>query len=190
MFLTKGGIMKKLAIIITNGFEEIEAVSVIDILRRAQIKVDVLALKDIQVTGAHDITIFADDIFNFYSDMNYDGILFAGGMANANSLAESDDVLKLIKYYNDNKKLIAAICASPALVLSKAGIIENKICTCYPDEGLISKIKNAKYIDKSVVVCDNIITSQSPFTAMAFALAIVNYFGYDVKKLQTDLKGK
>ena len=181
--------MKRMGIILSDGFEEMEAITTIDILRRAGIKIEILGLKNSTITGAHGIPLLVDDVFDYYSALDFDSIIFAGGMKNAINLSEDENVLMLIKHYDENKKLIAGICASPALVLSKAGVLENKNVTCYPSEELISNLKNSNYIDKCVVVCDNIITSQSPYTAMAFALAIVKYLGYDIDVLQKELKG-
>lgn len=181
--------MRRIAIILSDGFEEIEAVTTIDILRRAGMTIDVLGLNETVVTGAHGLPIEADDKFDYFGALDYDGIVFAGGMKNAMNLANDNDVIKLINYYDDSKKLIAGICATPSIVFSKTNIFDNKNCTCYPSEELISNLKNGKYLDKCVVVCDNIITSQSPYTSMAFALSIAKYFGYDISSLQLELKG-
>lgn len=181
--------MKKIAIIISDGFEEIEVVTVVDILRRLSIKVDILGVGNSTITGAHGIPILVDDIFDYYSHLDYDGIIFGGGMANAISLSENDDILKIIEGYNSSEKLIAGICASPAIVFSKTNILDNKNFTCYPDEELISKVKNGKFVDNGTVLCDNVITSQSPYTAMSFALTIAKKLGYDIESVQKDLKG-
>ena len=97
--------MKKVAVILSDGFEEIEAINTIDILRRATIDVEILALKDIQLTGAHGITINADEVFDYYGTLDYDSIVFVGGMGNANNLAQDQDVINLIDYYYENSKL-------------------------------------------------------------------------------------
>lgn len=181
--------MKKVAVIISDGFEEIETINVIDILRRAGIKVEVLGLNSTTLTGAHDIAILGDEVFDYYNSLEYDGIIFTGGMKNAIDLSQNDNVMKLLGEYNNAGKLISAICASPAIVLEKSGVLANKSATCYPSMELIGNLKSCEYVDKSVVVCDNIITSQSPYTAFAFALSIAKYLGYDVSSLQDELKG-
>lgn len=181
--------MKKVCMILADGFEEMEAICTIDILRRAGVRVDIIGVTDTAITGAHDITLIADEKFDYYGVLDYDGIVFAGGMKNAMTLAENQDILNLINHYNDSYKLVAGICATPAVVFGKTQILNGKNATCYPDEELISKLNNANYIDKSVVVCDNVITSQSPYTAMAFGLSIVNYFELDAHTLQDALKG-
>ena len=183
--------MKKVAIILSDGFEEMEAVAVIDILRRATIGVEILSLNDINVTGGHGITIIADEKFDYYSALDFDGIIFAGGMKNALTLSEDNNVLDLINYYYECGKLIAGICASPSVIFSKTNIYEgNKEFTCYPDKELIEKVKDGVFVDRPVVFVDNILTSQSPSTATHFALAICEILGYDSSIILNDLEGK
>ena len=110
-------------------------------------------------------------------------------MANANAMSEDSNVLKLIEYYYDQKKLICGICATPAIVFSKTKILKDKNFTCYPDENLISKVTDCVFVDKAVVISDNIITSQSPFTSFAYGLTIAKELGYDIEELQKELKG-
>ena len=181
--------MKKVAVIMADGFEEMEAINTIDILRRASINVEIIALNNIALTGAHDITIHADEIFDYYCLLDFDAIIFVGGMANANSLASNNKVIELIDYYYKSKKLVCGICATPAVVFSKTNILDGKQFTCYPVDDLIGLVKNAEFVDKAVVVCDNVITSQSPYSSMAYALTIVKELGYDIDELQNDLKG-
>ena len=182
--------MNKVYILLADGFEEIEAVTIIDILRRATIGVEILAINDLQVTGARGITIHADEIFNYYTAKDYDGIAFAGGMENAKELSENNDIIQLINDYYIEKKLVSAICASPAVVLSRAGILGGKRVTCYPADGLIAMLNSAEYVDAPVVVDGNIITSQSPATAMEFALEVAKYLGEDSDRIALDLLGK
>ena len=182
--------MKKVAIILADGFEELEAISVIDILKRASISVEILALGNVRVTGAHDITIEADEIFNYYNALDLDGVVFAGGMSNARALSEDSAVIDLVNHYYSEEKMIAAICASPAFILPRTKIDRSTECTCYPDLSLTSMLDGFRYIDDNVVVSGNVITSQSPFTALDFALTIVDYLGGDAAQLLADLEGK
>lgn len=181
--------MKKVVVLLSAGFEELEAVSVIDILRRANIGVEVMGLRDIQVTGSRGITLTCDDVFDYYSSLEFDGVVMVGGMDNATSLSEDEKVLGLLQDYMKKGKMIAGICATPSLVFSQAGILEGKIATCYPSDSLISQL-DCEYVDKSCVVCDNLITSQSPDTAMEFALTIVQYLGGDAGTVYSSLQGK
>lgn len=182
--------MKKVAVILADGFEELEAISIIDILKRASVNVEILALGNTRVTGAHDITIEADEIFNYYNALDLDGIVFAGGMNNANNLSNDSAVIDLVNNYYEGDKLIGAICASPAFILPRTKIDKSLKCTCYPDTELKSMLDAFQYVDENVVVCNNVITSQSPFTAMEFALNIVEYLGLDAEELFKDLQGK
>ena len=178
--------MKTIGVILTDGFEELEAISVIDILRRATCNVEVISLSDSNVTGAHRITLIADDIFDYYSSLDFDGIIFVGGMTNANLLSQEQKIIDLINHYNDENKFIAGICATSAIVFSKTNLKDRKM-TCYPSENLMNYVAN--FVDEKVVVDDNLITSQSPSTAYEFALACVNYLGYDDASLRSEMRG-
>lgn len=181
--------MKKIAIILADGFEELEAVTVIDILRRATISVEVLGLRNTHITGSRGITIVCDDVYDYYSSLEYDGVVLVGGMENATTLSQDESVLNLLREYASKGKMVAGICATPALVFSEAGILEDKECTCYPSDNLINYLAG-EYVDRECVVCDNIITSQSPDTAMEFALTILQYLGYDAGAVYSELQGK
>ena len=122
-----GCVVKNLAIILADGFEEIEAINTIDILRRAGINVEILSLNDKIVTGAHGITLNADDVFDYYGFNGFDGIVFAGGMPNAISLSENSQVTQLINSFYDNGKLVCGICATPAIVFSKTNLFHQNI---------------------------------------------------------------
>lgn len=181
--------MKRVAVILTEGFEEIEAVNTIDILRRATINVEIISIGNLSITGSHGITITADEVFDYYGLLDFDAIVFAGGMGNANALAKETKVLELIEYYNSSNKLICGICATPAIVFGKTTILDGKNYTCYPDEEFKSLVSNGNFVDKSVVISGNVITSQSPYTSMAYALTIAKELGYDIGELQKALKG-
>ena len=157
--------MKSVAIVLENGFEEIEAITPYDLLNRAGIKCDLVSTKSNEVTGAHGINIGAKLISSFD---NYDMIVLPGGMPGAKNLSENEIVLDAINDFADKDKFIAAICASPALVLTKTNVIEGKKVTCYPG---------------MEVVDGKIITSQGPATSIDFALALIEALGGDAKSL-------
>ena len=162
---------KKAIIILATGFEEIEAASVIDILRRAGIETTVAGLDGINITGSHGITIAVDKKL---SDLkpDFDAVILPGGMPGALHLHNSSEVNNFIKDMNSKGALITGICAAPAVVLAPIGILDNKAATCYPgDQGDFGK--STRYKNKPVVVDGNIITSQGPATVMEFAFAIV-----------------
>ena len=170
--------MKSVAIILENGFEEIEAITPYDLLNRAGIKCDLVSTKSNEVTGAHGINIGAKLISSFD---NYDMIVLPGGMPGAKNLSENEIVLDAINDFADKDKFIAAICASPALVLTKTNVIEGKKVTCYP--GMEENFKNSDYQNKKVVVDGKIITSQGPATSIDFALALIEALGGDAKSV-------
>ncbi len=176
--------VKKTIILLATGFEEIEAVTVIDILRRAGIEVTIAGVDGSSVTGSHGITISADKRL---SDLkpDFDAVIIPGGMPGALHLHNSNEVNDFIKEMYAKNVLIAAICAAPAVVLAPLGILDNKTATCYPGDQ-VDFGKSTKYKNKPVVVDENIITSQGPGTAMEFAFSIVEkIIGKDaVKKLR------
>ncbi len=162
---------KRALIILANGFEEIEAVTAIDILRRADIEVITAGISDIKVQGSHGITLIADKKLTAIKG-DFDACVLPGGMPGAKNLASSEKVNSIIKQMNKNGKIIAAICASPAIVLAPLGILQNKTATCYP--GMQENFsKETIYKKEPVVIAGNIITSRGPTTALLFALAIV-----------------
>ena len=181
--------MKSVVVVLADGFEELEAVSVIDILRRAQVKVEVMGLSRQQVTGSRGITIVCDDTFDYYGALDYDGLVMVGGMQNAIALSQEDSVLKLIQEYDSQGKLVAGICATPALVFSEAGILNGRRATCYPSDSLMAHM-DCEFEDSSCVVDGNLITSQSPDTAMEFALTLVEELGYNASQIYKELQGK
>ena len=108
-------------------------------------------------------------------------IVLPGGMPGAKNLSENEIVLDAINDFADKDKFIAAICASPALVLTKTNVIEGKKVTCYP--GMEENFKNSDYQNKKVVVDGKIITSQGPATSIDFALALIEALGGDAKSV-------
>ena len=173
----------RLIVPLAEGFEEIEAVAVIDILRRANIKVDVVGIEDEIVAGRNGIKILCDKVIADVKPEDYDGIVLPGGNPGYKNLENNQQVINFIKTFNSKGKLIAAICASPT-ILEKIGVLEGKKATCYPT--MRDKIKN--FVDERVVVDKNVITSQGPGTAIEFALEIVRFFNPNAyEQLKKDL---
>ena len=162
--------MSKLLVPISNGFEEIEAISIIDVCRRAGIEVITAGVEDNILIGAHNIKIETDKKISEVSSDNFDMIALLGGLPNAFTLAENSDVQRLKKEIKEKNKKIAAICAAP-YALHKANVL-NENYTCYPS--FEEKIKDEGYINnKNIVIDSNVVTSKGPATAMEFALEIV-----------------
>ncbi len=164
--------MPKALIILAEGFEEIEAVTPIDLLRRANINVTVAGLSSLQVQGARGrIKIIADTTLDKISDI-FDIIILPGGMPGAENLSKSDKLKTILLNMHKTNKLIAAICAAPAVVLAPLGILNNKKATCFPGmENLFSPTTIFK--EEAVVIDGNIITSRGAGTAFEFSLALI-----------------
>lgn len=162
--------MSKIIIPISNGFEEIEAINIIDICRRANIEVVIAAVESIQTTGAHNVKIEADCMIGEINSADFDMIVLPGGLPNAFTLAENEKVQSLLKEFKSQNKNIGAICAAP-YALHKAEVL-NENYTCYPS--FEKKIRETGYHkDDAIVIDSKVITSQGPGTAMVFALEIV-----------------
>lgn len=156
--------------VLADGFEEIEAVSFIDLLRRAKIQVTILGLESKEVRGSHDIIVHSDDLFENYTG-SADAIILPGGPGTS-KLIESDHVIRTVVDYFNKGLLCAAICAAPS-VLGKAGILKDKKATCYP--GFESKLNGASFSEAPVVRDGNVITSRGAGTAIAFGLELIAY---------------
>lgn len=166
--------MKKVLVFLAEGFEEVEALTVVDVLRRAEVTCDLCSLKDEYVRGAHDIIVKADKNILDEDIHSYDAIVLPGGMPGSLNLKGNLRVIELVKEFYANGKLVSAICAAP-IVLEEAGIISGKNVTSYP--GFCDKLGNCIYKEEEVVTDLNIITSRGPATALAFAYEILNKLG-------------
>ena len=176
----------KVAIVLANGFEEIEAVSLIDILRRAEIDAVSVGLDKKCVCGAHGIEMIADEILDDIKVSEFDMIVLPGGLPGAENLAKSEKLGKILRDFDANNAKIGAICAAP-WALATAGVLKSSY-TCYP--GFENQIAHPGYTNSANVVKDqNIMTSRGPATAMEFALQIVRELkGEQVySKLKSDL---
>lgn len=163
--------MAKICIPLANGFEEIEAVTLIDVLRRAGNDVSVIGVEGLFVEGVHKIVISADRMIESCEADEFDAIVLAGGKKNSLTLSTHARIHEFLHFFDSHKKLIGAICAAP-LVLEKAGVLK-EIYTCYP--GIQESIEGKHYEEhEGIVECDNVMTSRGPATAMNFALALVN----------------
>lgn len=163
--------MAKIVLPISNGFEEIEAISIIDICRRAGIEVVIAAVEDLITTGAQNIKITADCKIEDIDETNFDMIILPGGLPNAFTLADNEKVQSLLKEFKQNDKNIGAICAAP-YALHKAGVL-NQNYTCYPSFEEKIRLDGYQGDTKKVVIDGKVITSRGPGTAMCFGLEIV-----------------
>lgn len=166
--------MKKVLVMLAEGFEEIEAITVVDVLRRANIVCDMCSIDRESVKGAHNISIKSDCNIDDINPLEYDAIVLPGGLPGATNLRETR-VEDFVKQLNENGKIVAAICAAPE-TLEAFGVLKNKKCTSYP--GFIKNRDEVTYIEDIVVVDGNIITSRGPATSIMFALTIMKELGY------------
>lgn len=164
----------KVVVFLARGFEEIEAVSIIDVLRRGELTVDTVSIsKNKDVEGAHGIIIRADQLFYEASLEDYDMIILPGGMPGANNLGENEDLCDLLMKYNVQGKWIGAICAAPS-VLGKLHILEGISATCYP--GFEKFLCGCEVRNEDIVKSRNIITGKGAGVAIKFALEVLTLF--------------
>ncbi len=166
--------MIKILALIAPGFEEIEAVTVVDLLRRAGIEVVTVSITNEQkVTGAHNISLEADTILNTINGETFDGVFLPGGQPGTTNLKRNAGVLDLVRSFDHAGKWVTAICAAP-LVLKEAGILNHRKLTSYPSEK--AAFKCASYYDENIVRDGNMITSRGVGTAIDFALTLIEIF--------------
>ncbi|HPM12296.1 MAG TPA: DJ-1/PfpI family protein [Bacteroidales bacterium] len=162
---------KKVIVFLAEGFEEIEAITPIDILRRAECDVTIVSITDsLTVTGAHGIRLIADAHFNDMNSFNSDVIFLPGGMPGSLHLNEHNGVKTVVKKQVETGKYVAAICAAP-LVLGGLGLLQNKQATCYP--GHESTLIGAKITNQQCVIDGNIITANGPGAAAILGFTLV-----------------
>jgi len=170
-FERKRDMGKKIAVHLADGFEEIEAISIIDVLRRAGLDVLVVSVSgEKEVTGSHQISVIVDILFE---KVNYDQIymiVLPGGMPGATNLDAHTGLKSQIQKFVDENKQLAAICAAP-LVFGNMGILEGKQAVCFP--GFEKYLKGAEVLQVPVVESGNFITGRGPGLAIQFALKIV-----------------
>ena len=156
---------------LAEGFEEVEAITIADVLRRARIDVQLVAVGGSNsVTGAHGITVLADQLIENADYNDCEMIALPGGMPGTTNLMSDETLISQIRKFADEDKYLAAICAAP-MVLAAAGVLEGKKATIFT--GMENKLAGAKYKKDTVVVDGKIITSKGPGTAMDFALTLV-----------------
>lgn len=166
--------MKKIAVHLAEGFEEIEAVSIIDVLRRAGFEVTVVSVTGNEiVSGSHKIRITSDVLFENLDYNQIDMLVLPGGMPGAKHLKEHIGLAEQIVDFNDNGKPIGAICAAP-IVLGNLGILKDVKATCYP--GYEGELHGAVVTENDVELAGTIVTGKGAGVAIDFALKIVEMF--------------
>jgi len=160
------------ALLLAPGFEEVEAVTPADFLRRAGIDVRLVGVGGRLVEGSHGIRLEADLTLEELAE-EPEGVILPGGMPGAANLAASPAAVELIRRVHSQGRLVAAICAAPAVVLEPAGVLAGKRATCFP--GFEERFTTARFSASRVVVDGNLITSRGPGTAAEFAVKLIEH---------------
>lgn len=170
--------MKKIAVLFSNGTEELEALTPVDLLRRCDGAVcEIVSVCGEYLTGSHGIVVKADRLLKDFEVEQYDAIVIPGGMPGATCISQNEIVIKSLKKAFETGKLIASICASPAVVLAKHNIIDGKNVTCYPAQVFIKALSKCTYTAKHLQTDGNLITADGPESAFEFAREIARYLG-------------
>ncbi len=163
--------MGSVYVFFADGFEEIEALTIVDVLRRANLKVEMISVTDEDVvTGAHDIPVICDARFEGYNFDDAEILVLPGGMPGAATLGKHEGLRSLIREFANDNKPIAAICAAPS-VLGKMGLLKGKVVTCYP--GFEQYLEGTESTGGMVEQDGSLITGIGPGAALKFAFAIV-----------------
>ncbi|MDF1617328.1 DJ-1 family glyoxalase III [Petrocella sp. FN5] len=166
--------MTKMAIFLATGFEEIEAVSTIDVLRRGGMVLDLISVSgNLDVTGAHDITVKCDRLFYEVDYSEYEVLILPGGMPGTENLSKHESLMALLPAFYSSGKKLAAICAAPS-ILGDLGLLTGKEAIAYPGNEV--HLKGAKVSENEVVTDGNIITAKGAGVAMAFGLEILKWY--------------
>lgn len=179
--------MSKAAIFMATGFEEIEAISIIDVLRRGGMELDIISVSGMEyIEGAHGIVVKSDELFFMIDYSDYDLFILPGGMPGTANLGKHEGLCELLKKEYEAGKLIAAICAAPS-VLAQVGLLDGKMVTCYPGVG--DSLVGATVLEQNIVKDGNIITGRGPGVAIEFALEILrmDLSDEEVSKLRKNL---
>ena len=175
--------MSRVLVPLAEGFEEIEAVTVVDLLRRAGIEVHTASLDGPRVTGSHGIALMADVALDAASADDYDMIVLPGGMPGAENLKNDARVTSLLRRFAADGRYTAAICAAPS-VLAHAGLLEERSATSYPGFLNANSAPGIRLRDDAVVVDGKVVTSRGAGTAMEFGLALIGLLrGAEARRL-------
>ena len=170
--------MVKVAVLFADGTEEMEGITPVDVLRRAGAECDIVSVGGEYIQGSHGITIKADKLISNIDMRSYDAVVIPGGMPGATNIAQNEKAIELIKHIISKGKLVAAICASPAVVLAKNDLLLVTSATCFHADCFTSEL-GQNYTGKDVEISGNFITADGPKSAVKFSLAIAKYLELD-----------
>ncbi|RKY07478.1 MAG: DJ-1 family protein [Planctomycetota bacterium] len=172
--------MDKTALVpIADGIEELEAVTVIDVLRRAGVRVTVASVGPLQVTASRGVKLTADCSVDQCKDKTFDLIALPGGLAGAEHLRDCEPLIEMLKSQKQTGRLYAAICAAPTVALAPHGLLDGKKATGYPS--CADALPNRTQANQRVVIDGNCITSQGPATALEFAIELARQLFDDAR---------
>ncbi len=169
---------------LADGFEEIEALAVVDILRRGNVPVLTVGITGERVEGAHGITVEADIPLSRVEPDKMEGVILPGGMPGTTNLDESAELSSLLDFAAENQLWLCAICAAP-LILGKKGLLSGKHATCYPG---FEEYLSGAILGSGVCRDGSTITAQGPGVASEFAFTILEALGKDTATLRKDMQ--
>ncbi len=172
--------VKKILVPVADGTEMVEALSIVDVFRRAGAEVDIASVHDLVFTSSHNVKIYADKLIDECKDEDYDLIAVPGGIPGAENLSKSETLIEILKIQNQQNKLYGAICASPAVVLEQHGLLEGKKATCHPL--FVADLANRDEAGMKVVTDKNCVTSRGAGTSVDFALELLGILMGEEKK--------
>lgn len=172
---------KTVLVPVADGTEELEAVAIVDILRRAGAIVTMASVSgNRQITASRGVVISADCLIEECTGTPYDLVVLPGGIPGAQHLRDNPDLIHLLKAQRESGKLYGAICASPAVILDHHGLLKGKMATCHP--GFTGEMKEGRLVDERVAQDGNCLTSRGAGTAVEFALALVEQLFNEEKR--------
>lgn len=171
--------MNRVYLFLADGFEVVEGLTVVDMLRRADIDITTVSITGRkEVKSSHNVIIMADELFGDSDYQDADMLILPGGMPGTVNLMNFNPLAQLLKQFNEQNKMLAAICAAPG-VLGVNGVLKGKKAVCYP--GHEEKLQDAVFTNEGVVKDKNVITGRGMGSAIDFSLEIIRYFGGEEK---------
>ena len=163
--------MAKVLVPLANGCEELEVVSIVDVLRRGGVEVVTASIHDsLEIAGAHGMSFRADALFSAAQADDYDAMILPGGGEGTENLRRSEAVLERLRRQKEEGRLLCAICAAPTVLVAAGVLDEGQHVTCYPT---CQMDLDRPWVNQPVVVHDNVITGQAPGTALLFGLVVL-----------------
>ncbi len=177
--------MEKYIIIMNDTFEEVEALTQVDFLRRADITVDMVSITGkLEITSNRGIKVLAEKLIEDIDYNEYSGIIIPGGLPSAFGIRDDERVIEIIKKFDEEKKLIAGICAAPCAI-AKAGVLKGRKATIYP--GMEKDLLDADFDDSPICVDENIITAKGAGLSLELAYTLVRIIKGKIQEKQLRL---